>query len=114
MEHSDTFAWYRDELHRAAQEELFGVAAVGKLREYSEEELQSDVPSAEIPITLLEGNTINVRLSLAGYSIPGEKEDYHHSTLDNLLRSVSPKWNERREEELCAILDKLVAANSRD
>ena len=69
MEHSDLFAWYREELHRAAQEQLFGVAAIGKLEECSNAELQNGVPSAQIPITLLEGNTITVRISLSGYSV---------------------------------------------
>ena len=94
MEHSDTFAWYRDELHRAAQEQLFGVTSVGKLREYTEEELQSDVPSAEIPITLLEGNTINVRLSLAGYSV--SIYQHHHDLVAWPLNTLLDSRRKRR------------------
>jgi len=114
MEHPDPFTWYQEELQRAAQEQLFGVTAVGKLKEYSNEELQNDVPSAQIPITLLEGATINVKVSHAGYSILGENNNLNYTTLDDLLQSVSPEWNERRKEELCARLDKILVADERD
>ncbi|KAF8339742.1 uncharacterized protein EI90DRAFT_3012695 [Cantharellus anzutake] len=107
-----SFDWYREELQRAADEHVFGVATVGRVREYTEDEKEILGPSAEVPVKLLEGNSIIVRLTQQGYSVVGNSRLY--TTLDHLFRAISPKWNEKREEDLIAMLDKIVAANDRD
>jgi hypothetical protein len=71
MEPSNTALFYHSELERAANEQRFGVRAIGNVTSIT---LVGN-PSAEIGITLLEGHDIVVNLSLAGYRvrIPGIK-----------------------------------------
>lgn len=53
--------FYQRELARALSEQVFGISR--------SEIIQCDENEAEATITLLEGNTINVVLSSAGYKV---------------------------------------------
>jgi hypothetical protein len=65
MEPSDTTTFYASELEKVGEEQIYAVQSVGPVTSIP----SSDSPSAEIEITLLEGKSIVVNLSLAGYRV---------------------------------------------
>ncbi|KAH9982776.1 hypothetical protein BGW80DRAFT_45331 [Lactifluus volemus] len=90
--------FYRHELARALNEQSFGVSR-SEITNFTEN-------GAEATITLLEGQTINVVLSSAGYQV--STQGGHYETLDDLLAVTSPVYTTKRMETLMARLEGLV------
>jgi len=102
MDPSDTATFYASELEKVGEEQIYAVKSVGPVTSIP----SSDSPSAEIEITLLEGTSIIVNLSLAGYRVVG-REGPTFELLDYLLELESPMWSARRMQVLTAILEEL-------
>ncbi|KAF9515307.1 hypothetical protein BS47DRAFT_1341996 [Hydnum rufescens UP504] len=102
MDPSDTAAFYASELKEVCQSQIYAVRSVGAVTSIP----SSDSPSAEIEITLLEGTSIVVNLSLAGYRVVG-REGPTFELLDYLLELESPMWSAKRMQILTAILEEL-------
>ncbi|KAH9081771.1 hypothetical protein EDB83DRAFT_2334733, partial [Lactarius deliciosus] len=93
--------FYRRELAWALDEQSFGVTH-SEITHFSENE-------AEATITLLEGQTVNVALSSAGYKVIAE--EIYYETLDNLLSFISPSYATKRVEALMERLQGLVESD---
>ncbi|KAI0308105.1 hypothetical protein B0F90DRAFT_1680186 [Multifurca ochricompacta] len=91
---SEIYDFYRRELIRALNEQSFGIAH-SEVTHFAENEARG-------AITLLEGETINVVLSSAGYQLSAQVKFYE--TLDDLLSSTSPTYSAKRVEILMARL----------
>ncbi|KAJ7644230.1 hypothetical protein FB45DRAFT_824282 [Roridomyces roridus] len=89
-----------DELQRALDEES-AISAIGAFN------ITEATPgSATASVTLLEGRTIQINLTTSGYSEPpGPKFE----TIDQLLRSVSLMYEQRRQQALMSALERLSA-----
>ncbi|KAJ7784427.1 hypothetical protein B0H16DRAFT_1709141 [Mycena metata] len=101
-----------DELQHALAEES-STSAIGPFR------LTSKAPlCATASVTLLEGRTICINLTTNGYSIiPGDGQSDHRDALtkstfesiEQLLRSVSTMYEQRRQEALLAALERAMS-----
>jgi len=90
--------FYRRELTQALNEQTFGISC--------SEIICSTESEAQATVTLLEGNTIDVVLSSAGYKMSDHETFYE--TLDDLLSSMSPAHAAKRVEMLVGKLQGLV------
>ncbi|KAH9997770.1 hypothetical protein BJV74DRAFT_768294 [Russula compacta] len=97
-EQNEIAEFYRRELAQALNEQAFGISH-SEVTRFTENE-------AEAIVTLLEGKTINVVLSYAGYKVWGQERFYE--TLDDLLSSTSPIYAAKRVETLMARLQGLA------
>jgi len=95
-EQSEVADFYRRELAQALNEQSFGITR-SEITRFSENE-------AEATITLLEGRTVDVVLSPAGYKV----EERYYETLDDLLSFSSPSYAAKRVEALMERLQGLV------
>ncbi|KAH9050546.1 hypothetical protein EDB84DRAFT_1259436 [Lactarius hengduanensis] len=106
-EQSVVVEFYRRELARALDEQSFGVTH-SEITHFSKNE-------AEATITLLEGQTVNVALSSAGYKVreilSNDTEEIYYETLDNLLSFISPSYATKRVEALMERLQGLVGSD---
>ncbi|KAJ7025365.1 hypothetical protein C8F04DRAFT_1269254 [Mycena alexandri] len=101
-----------DELQLALTEES-SASAIGPFR------LTAKAPlCATASVTLLEGHTISVNLTTNGYSIvPGDGQSHNRAgptestfeSIEQLLRSVSTMYEQRRQEALIAALERAVS-----
>ncbi|KAJ7175979.1 hypothetical protein C8R46DRAFT_76417 [Mycena filopes] len=98
-----------DELQHVLAEES-SAFAIGPFR------LTSKAPlCATASVTLLEGRTILINLTTNGYSIvrgDGQRDGPTESTfesIEQLLRSVSTMYEQRRQEALIAALERAVS-----
>jgi len=99
-EQSGVADFYRRELERALNEQSFGITH-SEITHFSENE-------AEATITLLEGQTVDVALSSAGYKVTVEERYYE--TLDDLLSFISSSYASKRVEGLMERLQGLVGS----
>lgn len=96
---SEVADFYRRELALALSEQSFGITR-SEITHFSENE-------AEATITLLEGKTVDVALSSAGYKV----EERYYETLDDLLSSISSSYASKRVEALMERLQGLVGTD---
>ncbi|KAI9454829.1 hypothetical protein F5148DRAFT_1227913 [Russula earlei] len=97
-ERNDVREFYRRELTRALNEQRFGISSGSEVTRFTENE-------AEAKLTLLEGETIHVVLSSAGYKVSTQVRIYE--TLDDLLASTSPAYAAQRFSILVSRLQEL-------
>lgn len=100
-----------DELQLALAEES-SASAIGSFRLTSSDRLR-----ATASVTLLEGRTILINLTINGYSIISGDDQNDMSgrtpteptfeSIEQLLRSVSRMYEQRRQEALIAALEKV-------
>ncbi|KAF8229691.1 hypothetical protein L208DRAFT_1285518 [Tricholoma matsutake] len=101
-------SFFGDELLRALTEESFGIKAFSTI---ATTQLQ-----ATASVTLLEGQTIHIKLETRGYSIEcigdgcalPSNEDTIFESLDEFLRSASPMYEQMRHDALVKKLEGLV------
>lgn len=86
-------SFYTDELARALKESAFGVHSYDVLLPMAVQDA-SQYSQAVARVTLLEGMTIYLRLSIAGYQVrrPRRHSDHHSSTLTlfSFLSLITP------------------------
>ncbi|KAJ6477311.1 hypothetical protein C8R47DRAFT_1139932 [Mycena vitilis] len=101
-----------DELQQALAEES-SASAIGP---YHLTSTASSSLCATASVTLLEGRTISINLTTNGYSIiPGDGQDdtggrktgQTFESIEQLLRSVSSMYEQRRQEALIAALERV-------
>ncbi|KAJ7675697.1 hypothetical protein DFH06DRAFT_977054 [Mycena polygramma] len=92
-----------DELQQALAEES-SASAIGPYHLTSTASL-----GATASVTLLEGRTISINLTTNGYSddTGGRKTGKTFESIEQLLRSVSSMYEQRRQEALIAALERV-------
>ncbi|TFK40539.1 hypothetical protein BDQ12DRAFT_456878 [Crucibulum laeve] len=101
-------SFFRDEMHRALDEQGFGIRSFTVTSSNSRQAVAS--------VLLLEGHKINICLTSQGYSVDAEKNPgmsrnttnpIIHETLEALLQNLSPLYIQKRQETLFAALENL-------
>jgi len=91
--------FYADELETALKEQSFGI---GDFTITATEPIQCSAS-----VTLLEGRTIVITLRNAGYSIETDETEMIYETIEDLLRSASPLFEQKRQEALINALGRI-------
>ncbi|KAF9046681.1 hypothetical protein BJ165DRAFT_1527754 [Panaeolus papilionaceus] len=100
---SSPSSFYHSELLRALKEQAFGIINFSMT--------SSSPEQASASVVLLEGRTVNVKLTIQGYSITGPGSCASsagvHESFENLLRAISSLYRKREQEALFAKLAKI-------
>ncbi|KAF8743933.1 hypothetical protein AX14_013986 [Amanita brunnescens Koide BX004] len=97
-------AFYARELGNALREQSFGI--------HDFEITEDSLLQCSASVTLLEGNTIQVTLKNSGYSIEDgqqieEATQQTFESIESLLASASPLFEQKRQEALIQALERL-------
>ncbi|KAF8627406.1 hypothetical protein AX17_006221 [Amanita inopinata Kibby_2008] len=97
-------SFYARELENALREQSFGIRGFTMTTASS---LQSSAS-----VTLLEGRIIHITLGYGGYSIESngyeqKSQSKAHETIEDLLGSISPLFQQKRQEALIRELERL-------
>ncbi|PPQ63629.1 hypothetical protein CVT24_004382 [Panaeolus cyanescens] len=100
---SSSSSFYHAELLRALREQAFGITSFSMT--------SSSPEQASASVVLLEGRSVNIKLTIQGYSVMGPCSGASgtgvHESIETLLRAISPLYQKRQHEALFAKLAKV-------
>ncbi|CCA70204.1 hypothetical protein PIIN_04143 [Serendipita indica DSM 11827] len=113
MAAASTENFYKAELNRTMRENAFGLKSWTMIPASS---TADELHSAVVRVELLEGMTVYIRLTYVGYEIiadPSTQESQSpqmeiSESLDELLRALSPAFNQAYTEKLMTRLNRVL------